>query len=169
MTEESVKSLNDLLGLELDDAKVTTLVDKVEVIETRTTETTTTTTTITTTTTAATTMEQPVEPTKTPESMGRLNAAHASPRAMERASLNSPVGRIGAYKTAVAANDLDAAATALAKASNKTVTAETVKNLNALLDTTLTDDQVAQVVEKTETLKAEATTKASKKTSSIAR
>jgi hypothetical protein len=164
VTEASVKSLNELLGIEMEDAEVTDLVDKVGALEDKE-PTEETTTTVVSTTTAT-----PEETSKAKESMSRLNAAHASPRAMERASLNSPVGQIGAYKTAVAEGDLDAAATALAKASNKPVTADTVKNLNELLDATLTDDEITTLVEKTETLKAEqGTTPTSKKTSSTAR
>lgn len=172
VTEASVRSLNGLLGVTAEETQITEIVDKVEVLQEQkiTVETTTTTTTSTTTTTAAMpTEEVATSPTKTAASMGRLNAAHASPRAMERASLNSPVGQIGAYKTAVAAGDLDAAAAALAKASNKPLTAETVRNLNGLLDTALAEEDVTKVVEKAEALKVETTTKASSKKASATR
>jgi hypothetical protein len=54
--------------------------------------------------------------------LGALNAAHASAKAFENASLKSRVGRIGTYKAAaeaaIAANDVAAAAIATAIANN---------------------------------------------------
>ncbi len=81
---------------------------------------------------------------------GSLNAAHASPRAMERANRNSRVGALGAYMDAMAdyadavrrgdvlaqQAALDAAAAALADAANKNVAidAGVVDSLNRALD-----------------------------------
>jgi hypothetical protein len=85
---------------------------------------------------------------------GRLNASNASERAMERASPNSAVGRINAYRTALQGNNpnLDAAASALARASNKPVTAQTVRDLNARLGVTLTDAQVTTLTERAQSI-----------------
>jgi hypothetical protein len=160
VTATSVSNLNELLGLELDDVRIAELVDKVEIIEARTAAPTLATGVTTVTVETSTTPDK----AKQTESMGRLNAAHASPRAMERASMNSPVAQIGAYKTALAANDLDTAAEALAKASNKPVTAETVTNLNDLLGIPLTEAQVTELVQKTEMAETKARTKASRVT-----
>ena len=45
-------------------------------------------------------------------SLGRLNAAHASSRARERAAPHSAVGLMGQYADAVEADDIEAAAAA---------------------------------------------------------
>ncbi len=81
---------------------------------------------------------------------GSLNAAHASPRALDRASDRSRVGALGAYMDAMRdyvdalANGteadqqaaLDAAAAALADAANKDhlIDAQVVDAVNAMLD-----------------------------------
>jgi hypothetical protein len=164
VTAEAVRSLNDLLGITVKDPEVTEIVEKVEALQEK--QKVANGTTVSTAVTASLTTPAA---TSTGAPLGRLNAAHASPQAMQRAASNSPVAQIGAYKAAIADGDLDAAAAALAKASNKTVTETTVRNLNGLLDTTLTDEEVTDLVEKTEALKAEASVKASKKTSSFTR
>lgn len=66
---------------------------------------------------------------------GRLNASHASSRAMEKANARSAVGQIAAYKTLMQKDeiDIDAAAEALAKVANKDLSLETVHALNTRL------------------------------------
>ena len=81
--------------------------------------------------------------------LGSLNAAHASSRAFANASDNSEVGRIRAYSNALDTyrddvlcggpcaadlpDDIHNMALALAAASNKTLTVDTVDDLNDLL------------------------------------
>jgi hypothetical protein len=66
---------------------------------------------------------------------GRLNAANASAQAMQRANPNSAVGQIAAYKDLMLASsvDVDAAAKALSKVANKSLSIETVQELDARL------------------------------------
>jgi len=80
-------------------------------------------------------------------SLGKLNAAHASVRGLAHASPNSTVGQIAAYKSAMQAGDVEAAATALAGVANKGVTTQTVSELNALVGVTATQAQVAAVAQ----------------------
>lgn len=70
----------------------------------------------------------------TASSLGRLNAAHASARARERAAPHSAVGLIDQYADAIAAGDLEAAAAALAAAANKDIDLAVVGALNDLLN-----------------------------------
>lgn len=80
-------------------------------------------------------------------SLGRLNAAHASATAMENASSRSVVGQLGAYKDAVADDDMEKAAEFLATAANHTVTEETVRAVNEKLGIELDDVQVTKLAE----------------------
>lgn len=66
-------------------------------------------------------------------SLGRLNAAHASPTARANAAANSTVGQIAAYEQAALVGDVQAAAESLAMAANKTVDTSVVKAVNELL------------------------------------
>jgi hypothetical protein len=84
--------------------------------------------------------------------LGRVNAAHASTRAFDRAAPNSAVGRMAAYQQALLDNDLDKAAAVLAAASNKSVSTETVRGLNGLLGITLDDKVVTEVASKAQEL-----------------
>jgi len=87
--------------------------------------------------------------------LGALNAAHASPQALANAAPNSRVGRIETYKEAldrylsdlnagagptVLSADITATGIALGAAANKTVTAETVDQLNGLLGVSTASD-----------------------------
>ncbi len=78
--------------------------------------------------------------------LGALNAAHASPSALANASPNSRVGKVEAYKDALdrylcdlaagtgdLAADITAMADALAAASNKQPTTESLNGLDGLL------------------------------------
>lgn len=67
--------------------------------------------------------------------MGRLNAAHASARAQERAAAHSAVGMVAAYGAAAGAEvvDIQAAAEALAAAANKDIDSTVVDAVNDLL------------------------------------
>lgn len=58
--------------------------------------------------------------------LGRLNAAHASPNAMENAAPHSAVGLTAQYYDALAADELDDAASLLADLANKQVAEEEV-------------------------------------------
>jgi hypothetical protein len=78
--------------------------------------------------------------------LGRLNAAHASDRALGRASPQSAVGQIATYQAAVQNKEWDKAAVALASAANKGVTTESVKGLNSLLGVTVEDKVLADMV-----------------------
>jgi len=94
----------------------------------------------------------------TASALGALNAAHASPNALARASANSRVGKIAAYKDAI--NNLNmvnaeftaspptanaaqqaaaqlAAAQALANAANKSISTGVVNSVDALLGVSL--------------------------------
>jgi hypothetical protein len=64
---------------------------------------------------------------------GSINAAHASPTAQAQAAPNSRVGLVAAYARAVEAQNVDAAALALTKASNKSISINTVTSLNSLM------------------------------------
>ena len=66
---------------------------------------------------------------------GRLNAANASAQAMQRANPNSAVGQIAAYKDLMLAStvDVEAAAKALSKVANKSLSLKTVQDLDARL------------------------------------
>jgi hypothetical protein len=91
-------------------------------------------------------------------SLGRLNAAHASTQALANAAPNSAVGRIAAYRDVLDVKELDEAAIedaakALAAASNKPVTEDTVRALNGLLGIELDDQAVRDIVAKVESLK----------------
>jgi len=79
---------------------------------------------------------------------GSLNASHASPSALAHAAPNSRVGHVAAYVAAVRAGNLTAAAQALAKASNKSVTTQTVQALNARLGVSTTESQAAAIAAK---------------------
>jgi hypothetical protein len=59
-----------------------------------------------------------------------MNAAHASPRARERAAPNSVVGQIASYEKAVLSGDLNTAAQALANLSKPGVPENPVRGLN---------------------------------------
>ncbi len=68
--------------------------------------------------------------------LGRLNAAHASQRARDRAAPNSTVGLIADYQKAVAGGaepDIAAAAEALAAAANKPIDSGVVGAVNGRL------------------------------------
>jgi hypothetical protein len=86
--------------------------------------------------------------------LGRMNAAHASARALDHAAPHSAVGHVAAYQQAVLNNDLDKAAAVLAT-SNKSVSAESVRGLNGLLGITLDDKAVTEVVAKAHGLQQE--------------
>ncbi|HEY7385628.1 MAG TPA: hypothetical protein VH743_18365 [Beijerinckiaceae bacterium] len=86
--------------------------------------------------------------------LGRMNAAHASVRALDHAAPHSAVGHVAAYQQAVLNNDLDKAAAVLAT-SNKSVSAESVRGLNGLLGITLDDKAVTEVVAKAHGLQQE--------------
>jgi hypothetical protein len=81
---------------------------------------------------------------------------------MKNASANSAVGRIAAYRDAVTLDKdetldegaIKDAAAALAAASNKPVTEDTVRALNGLLGVEMTDEQVADVVAAVKDIKA---------------
>jgi hypothetical protein len=62
-----------------------------------------------------------------------LNAAHASLTGMDNASPNSVPGQIGSYRDAVQEGDFEAAAAALAEASNRDLTAASIESVNGLL------------------------------------
>ena len=66
-------------------------------------------------------------------SRGSLNAGHASPTAMDSAAPNSVPGQIGSYRDAIQDGDLEAAAAALAEASNRDLTQQSVASLNGLI------------------------------------
>lgn len=70
---------------------------------------------------------------KAASSLGALNAAHASPSALANAAPNSRVGQVAAFARAMEAKDVDAAAQALANASNKSISQSTVESVNAIL------------------------------------
>ena len=81
-------------------------------------------------------------------SLGRLNAAHASPQALANAASNSTVGRIAAYRAAIEEDDLTAAADVLAALSNKPVSAESVRAFNELLGVSLSDEEISELLDK---------------------
>lgn len=83
--------------------------------------------------------------------LGRMNAAHASTRALDHAAPHSAVGQMAAYQQALLNNDLDTAAAVLAS-SNKSVSPESVRGVNGLLGITLEDKAVAEVVSKAQEL-----------------
>jgi len=65
--------------------------------------------------------------------LGRLNAAHASDKALENASENSAVGNIAGYSSDVQDGNLADASTDFGEAANKTVTEAVVHAVNELL------------------------------------
>jgi hypothetical protein len=65
--------------------------------------------------------------------LGSLNALHASPNAFLNADPESMVGMVGAYQDAIAAGDLETAASLLDDAANKPVTLELLQEVNARL------------------------------------
>ncbi len=67
--------------------------------------------------------------------LGKLNAAHASQRARDRAAEHSAVGLIADYQAAFSADvvDIEAAAEALAAAANKSIDPNVVSAVNELL------------------------------------
>jgi len=71
--------------------------------------------------------------------LGRLNAAHASPRALERANPRSAVGQIATYKAAFQDGtvNIEAAAQALAQAANKPLTISALQELNTRVGVSL--------------------------------
>lgn len=73
--------------------------------------------------------------------LGSLNAAHASDNARLHASPNSRVGRIASYEAAIQEGDVDAAATSIDAAANKTVTDRVLHAVNELLGI---DDNVVE-------------------------
>ncbi len=81
----------------------------------------------------------------TASSMGSLNASHASPEAFENASAKSRVGQLAAYANAVNQGKLSAAAQALAKASNKALTTESVQAVNANLSISMSNQTAANI------------------------
>jgi hypothetical protein len=112
-------------------------------------------------TTAATTITTKV----TSDLLGKLHAANASPRALERASANSTIGQLREYKEAltgetidgkavVSAEKLSEAAAILAGLANKEVTPEVVETLNEMLAISKMDDtQLAAIANKAESIK----------------
>jgi hypothetical protein len=64
-------------------------------------------------------------------SLASLNAMRSSEIAQSRASLNSPVGQLGAYRDAVARDDIEAAASAISAAAKKAVDVDVVSTVNA--------------------------------------
>lgn len=82
--------------------------------------------------------------------LGSLNAAHASATARAKASPNSQVGRIAAYEGALAADDLQAAAEALASAANKEIDADVVAAVNGLLSLDVDPAIEAEVADRAE-------------------
>lgn len=77
--------------------------------------------------------------------LGSLSASNASATAREHAAANSQVGKMRDYETAMANGDLEAAAEALASASNKDITPEVVGEVNKNLgiESSLSDEEVA--------------------------
>ena len=67
------------------------------------------------------------------ESLGSLNAAHASATARAHAASNSQVGKIASYESAIQAGDISAAGASLADAANKAIIEPVVHAVNALL------------------------------------
>jgi hypothetical protein len=65
--------------------------------------------------------------------LGRLNAAHASDKALENANENSAVGNIAGYSNNVQEGNLIDAATDFGEAANKSVTEAVVHAVNELL------------------------------------
>ena len=80
-----------------------------------------------------------------PSALGKLNAAHASPTALQNASPNSTVGMLGAYKEAVLMDiTLDEARDALAEISNKPVDKDVVEAVNELLGVEISEDETSE-------------------------
>jgi len=65
--------------------------------------------------------------------LGSLNASHASKQAFAHASSHSVVGQLAAYAAALNSGNLSAAAKALAKAANHTLTAKVVEAVDTRL------------------------------------
>ncbi len=85
---------------------------------------------------------------------GSLSASHASQRARERAAEGSQVNNIADYEAAMAAGDPDAAAAALAAASNKEVTPERVGMVNNNLGIEATPEEEAALAAQAEAIRS---------------
>jgi hypothetical protein len=82
--------------------------------------------------------------------LGSLNASNASATARANASATSRVGMLGAYETALANGDVEAAAQALAGAANKAITPEVVAEVNQNLGIESTPEEEQQVADMAE-------------------
>ena len=77
--------------------------------------------------------------------LGSLNAAHASATARANASSKSMVGQIAAFANAVEANEVEAAAQALAAKANKAITMDVVTEVATLANVAV-DEQTARAI-----------------------
>jgi hypothetical protein len=84
---------------------------------------------------------------KAKNDLGSLNASKASATARAHASPNSQVGKLGAYETAMANGDLEAAAQALADAANKEITPDVVAEVNQNMGIESTPEVDAEVAD----------------------
>ena len=80
-------------------------------------------------------------------SLGRLNAAHASPNARANAAPHSAVGLLGQYVDAVEADDLEAAAAALAAAANKDIDLAVVGAVDDLLGLEVDEEDEQEIAD----------------------
>jgi hypothetical protein len=85
---------------------------------------------------------------------GSLSASHASARAREMAAEGSQVNNVADYEAAIAAEDLDAAAAALAAASNKEITPERVGMVNNNLGIEATPEEEAALAAQAEAIRS---------------
>jgi hypothetical protein len=141
ITPETVKELNALVGVTLTDAQIASIAQQA-----RDQQRSVAATTRTPAMSKDVSDKSAALATTRATDLGRLNAAHASTRALSRASAHSAVGRVNAYQEALAAKDYETAAAMLAAASNKAITPETVRGLNGLLGVTLEEETLAEVV-----------------------
>jgi len=87
--------------------------------------------------------------------LGRLNATHALVNGTPNAAHNSAVGRIAAFRDALAANDLEAAAAELAAVANKTVTPEIVGQVAMMAGVAMDEETASAVAEMANSIAAE--------------
>ena len=90
--------------------------------------------------------EEIVGKNKNKAKIGKLNAANASPTALENASPHSAVGAIASYVDAVADDDVQAAAEALAT-SNKSVDDAVVNAVNGLLGIEMDEEITSEIAD----------------------
>jgi hypothetical protein len=141
VTTQTVAEFNDILGVTMTDAQISTVAAQARDAQAREPASRN----------GAAANSRTSAPSETPVTaraadLGRLNAAHASARAFDRASPRSTVGQIATYQAAVENKEWDKAAIALASAANKGITAESVRGLNSVLGVTVEDKVLADMV-----------------------